>query len=105
MTTEVPQDKYCIIIVHPGAKSWTNQTGGYACHHPVCEGYLIELDDSINDAGFFVDGWEIDIDKAQEYLNQAGVPFIINRDFPGEEAWVRGKFCGADAILTYGNSD
>ena len=49
-----------LIIEYPSGVNYTNQTGGYACHHPVQEGAFIVLDNSkgLNDKleEFFTEG-------------------------------------------------
>lgn len=101
----------------PTGVTYTNQVGGYACHHPKIEGYCIPIQIDkrsldlifVSKLGPFQGHCCNGITKEQaEYLNEylpARVQIDPNRIERAEEAWLPIVYGGKPGILTWENSD
>jgi len=94
-------DQWGLIVEHPTGLRWTAQVGGYACHHPVIEGFafslgispILKLNAHFYDHGSKWNGWcceGIDIETADflDPLLPAGLRVDHNRLGEGQEAWI-----------------
>lgn len=122
-----------LIVELPSGVTFTNQVGGVACLHPIVEGILLPLpvrpplaDDPL------LNWYECDPPKPSEiesrleainrWLKWADLDNVLEPriDAPLSEAWIPvrvasqlahpyeellGAFRGANAVVTYGNSD
>lgn len=119
-----------LILSDENGRHYTNQTGGYACHHPVYNGKLVELhfsEDFYTEVDVIFDGkykgWcsttplkniksGIDLDDAK-ILNKIFEKFfpshfIVDEELLGEseEAWIHViDYRGIKGVLTFENSD
>lgn len=108
-----------LIVKCDSGVSYSNQTDGVMCRHPVVEGVLVpltfwgfnyEMNELLEDypTKEFVEGW----------IKKLGVPLKVSGKEPLSEAWIEVEilphddgysplkdFVGCKAILTYENSD
>ena len=47
IVVDIPSGVACLIVSYPTGIEYTNQTGGYSCHHPSLEGFCVPLAPSI----------------------------------------------------------
>ena len=109
-------DEEGIIILDEKGEEITNQTGGYACHHPVERGrfkrlWYIRFEILEHYFWHILGGycWSgIDKEIAQainKILRWTPIRVDMDRLKDSEEAWLYVKYWGKPAVLTWCNSD
>lgn len=122
-----------VVVDAPTGVSYTNQTGGYACHHPSQEGYLVPIFGSELDSGlvlFFAEElrghgsrpveWSARLlERLRGVVADVWVHCAANREASlptallldetrldeTEEAWVRVLTPDGPGVLVWQNSD
>lgn len=92
---------------------FTNQVGGYNCHHPIAKIWDIEpvsIQKNLQDhfTGPIYGGWcgpnEFKM-ESKAFIESQLEGFMLTENFENQEAWIHGIYNARKCIITWNNSD